>query len=251
MKHDPVTENHAHGPHRISRPAEHSSLNGSTSLLAMIHRLSQPLTALRGSLELALLGQRSATEYRLALKESLAQADHLVWLLDALRELAEPEDWRDLTETIQLEGLVKEVVEELLPVADSRGMSLAFESKEELTVRGSSDKIRQAIFRVIHHAMERSPERGTVRVVLSTLNLSACLRVADEGLAAGPAALDHLGQPSSLDQLFSEALERRTLEWAIAKRIFESQGGTVRVESKPVNGCCFRACLPLIPPRAS
>src|SRR5260370_7367584 len=67
-----------------------------TDLSNIIHRLSQPLTALRGSLELRLLTEGDAADYRLALKEAFAQAEDLVPLLSSLRELGYAEHSRNL-----------------------------------------------------------------------------------------------------------------------------------------------------------
>ncbi len=244
-------ENVASEAQRLPPQSQHSPHKWSTCLLAIIHRLSQPLTALRGSLELALLTERSAAEYRLALTDSLAQADRLFWLLNSLRELTESEDPGEITERIRLDDLMSEVIEELQPLANMRRLSMIRELQHEVFVRGNSRRLRQALFRVIHHAMARGPEYATVRVVLSTLDLSARLMVADEGLAAGPQELDHLGQDSSLGRLFSEASKRGTMEWAIAKRLFEAQGGRVFVESQRTGGCCFWAFLRLASPGKS
>jgi len=238
-------ENLATEPQQPALRDEQSFQAQADCLHAIIHRLSQPLTALRGSLELALLTERSAAEYRRALRDSLAQADQLVWLLGSLRELAESEEPGKSAERIRLGGLVNEVIQELRPLASSRAIRVTLDSRDDLYVRGNSRRLQQAIFRVIHHAMERSPERATVRVVLWASDLYACLTVADEGPTAGPGGLDYLRQHAPIGRLFSETTKRGTLEWAIAKRIFDAQGGTALVENQRPAGCSFRAALPL------
>jgi two-component system OmpR family sensor kinase len=216
-------------------------------LAAIIHRLSQPLTALRGSLELGLLTEGSAEDDRLALKESLAQADQLVGLLASLRELVEAEDSSQPAETTSLDQLVIAESAEMRPWAESRGLTLVLKFQSDLYVRANPRWLRHAVSKVIHRAIDRSPESGTVLVTLARSNREARLEVKDNGPAPSPGGLDHLSRASSLGQLFSEASNRGTLEWAIAKRIFEVQGGAARVESEPGQGCCFRASLPLVP----
>ncbi len=216
-------------------------------LAAIIHRLSQPLTALRGSLELGLLTEGSGEDDRLALKEALAQADRLVGLLVSLRELVEAEDSSQPAELTSLDQLVKGESEEMRPWAESRGLTLVLKSQGDLYVRANSRWLRHAVSQVIHRAIDRSPEGGTVLVTLARSNREARLEVKDNGPAWSPGGLDHLSRASSLGQLFSEASKRGTLEWAITKRIFEIQGGAARVESEPGQGCCFTASLPLAP----
>lgn len=215
-----------------------------TTLSAIIHGLSQPLTALRGALELALLAEHSAEEYRLVLKESLAQADRLVGLLRSLRELAECETPNGLTSPVELDRVIRDLVDELRPLADSNGVSLTLELVPRLRVFCDPGRLRESIFRVIHQAVERTPRGGTVRILTSKTNDRVSLLVADEGPPARPDDLSHLEHPPSLGHLFSEASRRGTLEWAVAKRILEAQRATVRVESSPDQGCSFRVCFP-------
>jgi len=216
-------------------------------LLAIIHRLSQPLTALRGSLELGLLTEGTAADYRSALKEALAQADGLARLVDSLRELAEAGEAPDTIEWVLLEQLIKEAEGEMRPLADSRRLNLVLNVKDTFPVRADPLRLRRAVYKVIHQAIQRTPEYGTVLVSLSSSGRDACLTVADQGPAGHRGELQSLSLATSLGELFSEASKNGTLEWAIAKRIFEVQGGVVRVESLPQGGCCFAASLPSAP----
>lgn len=52
----------------------------------VIHKLSQPVTALQGSIEVALLLGQSADDQREALQIALQQANRLASILEDLRE---------------------------------------------------------------------------------------------------------------------------------------------------------------------
>jgi signal transduction histidine kinase len=54
----------------------------------VIHQLSQPVTALQGSLEVALLRRQSGIEYKKALEAALEQANRLAKILEDLRDNA-------------------------------------------------------------------------------------------------------------------------------------------------------------------
>ena len=56
-----------------------------------LHQLSQILTSLHGTLELALLVESDAQEYRRVIQQSLVQAESLVQLFKSYRELADGE----------------------------------------------------------------------------------------------------------------------------------------------------------------
>ena len=73
----------------IPRPAGHNSADTSQPendpTGAFIHQLSQILTSLRGTLELALLVDCDAQGYRTAIQQSLVQAEGLVQLFKSYR----------------------------------------------------------------------------------------------------------------------------------------------------------------------
>lgn len=59
-----------------------------------LHQLSQNLTSLRGTLELALLVDSDAQDYRRVIQQSLVQAEGLVQLFKSYRALAQGGDTR-------------------------------------------------------------------------------------------------------------------------------------------------------------
>jgi hypothetical protein len=73
----------------IPCPAGHDSADSSwpenDPTGAFIHKLSQILTSLRGTLELALLVDCNAQDYRRAIQQSLVQAEGLVQLFKSYR----------------------------------------------------------------------------------------------------------------------------------------------------------------------
>ncbi len=73
--------------HRI--PASSDTKACRECLAAMAHRLAQPMTALRGGIELGLMGKRSAADYRALLEQSLQLADNMAQLIISLRDLGE------------------------------------------------------------------------------------------------------------------------------------------------------------------
>jgi hypothetical protein len=60
-----------------------------------VHQLSQVLTCLRGTLELALLADGDASEYRKVIRQSLAQAEGLVQLLRSFRSPSDRSEQRN------------------------------------------------------------------------------------------------------------------------------------------------------------
>ena len=234
---------------RTLQPATRPAACTADELDALIHLLSQPLTALRGSLELALGADSSAVDYRKTIAEAFEQADRVAALLVSLRELAASEDPGDRTQTVLLTALLKEAVGDLAPLAVLRRVTVRLESKLDVYVRADSSRLRLAIFKIVHHVIECGPEGKTIHIKLSTADQRACLLVTDHGPSPGATGPQDLSHYSSLAHLFLEATKCGSLDWVIAKRTLEAQGGTLRVENKEGEEWWLRLDLPLAAPR--
>jgi len=214
-------------------------------LEALAHRLSQPLTALRGSMELALLGVRSAADYRAALEQSFQLAEYMVQLIRSLRDLAESTAPSGVSERVSLDKLVRAVVEELRGLAESRGLEMALTLSREVSVWGDPGRVREAVLRVVHGTIHRSPEGGTIRISLATSDGSALLTLFDPRPGAPVGETGAWSEVSNPGVLFSEAAKGSSLEWAITHRWVEALGGALQTESGAPHEFCSRLRLPL------
>ena len=214
------------------------------------HALSQPLTALRGSVELTLMEPRTGTEYRKCLEEALEQADRLVGVLRSVRHLVDMEGPGGVKERVSLGAIVEEITEDLRPVAESGSIDLSFQKEVDSYVLGDAQRLRQAIFNLIANALQSCREGKAVQVSLSCSSDQACLAVSDEGPGFPSHELPYLfepfrrippgGKPSKVG-------DEATLNLAVANRIVQAVGGRMHVESEPGRGSCFRIFLPQAP----
>ena len=76
----------------------------------MAHRLAQPMTALRGGIELGLMGKRTVADYRALLEQSLQLADSMVQMIVSLRDLGESSAPSGTPQRMHLEATVTEVL---------------------------------------------------------------------------------------------------------------------------------------------
>lgn len=218
---------------------------------ALTHRFSQPLTALRGTLELALRTELSAQEYRAALEQARELTDHIVYLLRSLRELADAATSGTPPQRLSLVKLAKETVEELRGLAESRRIRIIIEASLELIVRASPDRLREVILKILLLVIRRSPDRGEVRIAVSASGGSACFLIADEGPGPRPGEFTTDSAAASLGHLFAEAAKMRRLGWAVVRVLAESLGGTLQVKARNPQGCSFILHLPLAPDQQS
>ena len=84
----------------------------------LFHQLSQPLTTLCCSLELALLQTPTAEQYSEIVSQALSQAEKVSALATAIRELFDASLAGQCGEVLDLRRAVEETVGDLLPVAE-------------------------------------------------------------------------------------------------------------------------------------
>ena len=111
----------------------------------VFHTLSQPLTALRCSLELALMQNTDAQTYRAALEDALAHAERLTRCAEFLRLLAEADDPGTPCHT-DLRECVAAAVEEFGPVFEACGAILVMRTNGRVVVVADPAKVQRALF---------------------------------------------------------------------------------------------------------
>jgi two-component system sensor histidine kinase CreC len=224
----PRGQNGGNTPSEEIRPDEWVSY-----LAPIVHRLSQPFTALRGTLELARLRAKSVGDYRAAVEKALESADLLAWRLQELRELAEASAPAGERDSVSLDEVTQGVVDDLRPIANSRGVSIQCRLEGGLVAETYREHLYQALLRVVHHAVLRSPEGKTVEVDLRALPDGAQWVIADAGprfaFATGDLSLKNLfaGQSSS------GGMGESVLGLVTAKQFVEAQGGSLAVQNRP------------------
>ena len=116
-------------PMARSHPIAPTSSKCRECLGAMAHRLAQPMTALRGSIELGLMGKRSAADYRSVLEQSLQLADNLSQLIVSLRDLGESSAPGGAAQRVLLNATATEVLAEMEGLAQSRDLHLQLHAR--------------------------------------------------------------------------------------------------------------------------
>ena len=218
-----------------------------TFLSAVSHEMAQPLTILRGSLELALEKEWSAEDRRAWLEQALEQADRLIQVNVFLRELAETETLAAATEKASLSTLLNDLARDLLPIAEVQKLCLVVQCEDNLSVVANEKRLQQALLNVIGNAISRTPEEGVVCLSLKRSGAEACLDISDTGPGVSPEELTRLFDPFHHPPAAPrKGIDTNVLGLSLAKRIIETINGTIQVESNSEQGSCFHIRLPLV-----
>jgi|SRR5271170_1403594 len=130
----------------------------------LLHALNQPLTGLQCSMEVALAAPRTPEQYARGLREGLELTGRMRALAEALREVADIGEEKTVNrETAELASLLREAVEELVPVAEVKNVRIAvdFSRASSFAVRAGRAQMASAIFRLVDSVVSLAL-RGTV-----------------------------------------------------------------------------------------
>jgi signal transduction histidine kinase len=211
------------------------------------HELRTPLTALRGGIEVALRGERSAEEYRRVLQSSLEDVVRLIRLAEDLLLLSRVSGGAPLPRApVALEPLLGEVCSIAAQIGSERGVAVRLAESAPATVMGDALALRRALMKLVENAVAYTPAGGKVELALRCEAGWASLAVSDTGAGMEPADLERIFEPFvRLEAARVRDTGGAGLGLAIARSIVAAHGGTLGAVSTPGAGSTFTIRLPL------
>lgn len=185
----------------------------------LLHAMNQPLTALQCSLELSASLPRNVREYGQTIQSALEQTERLRLIVEALREISDSKARLRLAEPMPLSVVLREVMEDLLPVAESRRIEVQILGTLDFSIIGDRRLLTMGLFRLLE-ALIGLTEEGTKLKILGI-----------EEPGAGCLALSWTPAPSQGEQLLS----RLRLGSMVARHGLHQAGASV--SEKKQNGC--------------
>ncbi len=220
----------------------------SAFMLTVAHELRAPVAAIQGYLRLILDGYADPDKQREMLERSDQRASELLALIEDLLALARVKDAapEEKRVPVPVGDVLKQVADLLQVEAAKKRIAFSVRAEANPTVLATRDHIRQLWTNLISNAIRYTPEGGSVSVSLAVRDGMVEGVVEDTGI--GIAAED-------LPRIFDEFYRTRTakemvsggtgLGLPIVKRIVETYGGNISVESEVGKGSRFTFRLPL------
>ena len=151
--------------------------------------------------------------------------------------------------SVDLEGVVRQAVAALIPLAAEDGITVTVDAVPGLPpVLGEHDELMQLFQNLIHNAIKYGREKGHVTVTLSqAADGQVVAAVKDDGEGIAPAAIPRLTERFyRVDVKRSRERGGTGLGLAIVKHIVSRHQGRLAIESKLGEGSIFSVSLPAI-----
>ena len=142
---------------------------------------------------------------------------------------------------IDLSALAAEAVGLLEPTARAQGVTIVSEPSRQVPAHGDARGVIQILVNLLGNAVRHSPQGGTVAITFDRAEGFARAHVSDQG-----PGIDHEDQQRIFERFErAKGTEGGTgLGLAIARRLANSMGGDISLESTPGQGSRFTVSLP-------
>jgi len=206
------------------------------------HEIRNPLTGVRGALELALRGLPQVEPSRPLLEEAQQQLSRIETATSQLLRYARPAEPREVVVDANL--LIERATHVVTPQATNTGVTLRAEpAPTSLLVRADPEMIVQVLVNLMLNGMDAMGTGGTLTVWVARHAPDVWIGVGDTGPGVSPEARASIFRP-----FFTTKHHGTGLGLSISQQIVARHGGTLRLEDTPGGGATFVVALPLASP---
>jgi len=158
------------------------------------HELMTPVSVLRSKLENLLMKEGLDIEIEEKIEESLKTLQRLQMLINSLLMIARIESRQYIkNDTVQIKEVLQEVVTELKPIAEDKGISVNTDLSdyaEPETVNRSL--IFSMFYNVVNNAIKNTPAGGNINIELITEKGRPVVNISDTGRGMTPEQLKNI-----------------------------------------------------------
>ncbi|TSK07827.1 MAG: sensor histidine kinase [Geobacter sp.] len=224
---------------QLRRAEKLSTLGEMAAVLA--HEIRNPLGSIRGTAEILRDDYKPGDRKHEFIEIQIKETERLNRVVEDFLHMARPQpaDMRPCVVQDELDSIVTLVTND----CKKRQIELVLQlSAAPVTIRADGEKLRQAFLNILLNALQATPARG--KVVIST--------VVDQGeflitfADTGP-GIDATTQQKIFEPFFTTKADGTGLGLATSKKIIETHGGTLTVDSEVGCGTKVIFRLPMDP----
>ena len=178
----------------------------------------------------------------------LIEANRLTHLVQEIIDLSRIQDQNTMqnSEMVSLNKVVEEAIYQSKVRAEKRHVEINFAADEEVEFFGDRKQLVMAISNLVENAINYSPERTTVNVVLRKNEDVAEIAISDQGVGIAESDIERIFERFyRVDSARSRDTGGTGLGLSIVKHVISNHGGDIQVWSVPGTGSTFTVLLPL------
>jgi signal transduction histidine kinase len=210
--------------------------------VSVAHELKTPLAVMRANIDvLNALDAKSAEDVSDTMKVIAQNLSRMNTVIETLLDNSTLST-AALDDEVLLDEIAGDAVEDLKPLAKSKGIQLSYNGAVCPSSKGNAVLLYRAMYNLIENAIKYNTSSGRVRVTLENLKDGARITVADSGIGIPEQDLPHIFEPfyrSDRDQA-----DGLGLGLSLVLNIVQRHSGSVDVISQPGDGTVFTLTLP-------
>ncbi|MGM5482048.1 MAG: GAF domain-containing protein [Nanobdellota archaeon] len=214
------------------------------------HELRTPLTSIIGYaklLSMGKLGELTAQQSKV-ISTIVSESERLSRLINDVLDLSKLESGKVNInfEKVDAGQVIKESVESLMTLANSKDLKLSKRLGDDLVMSSSHDFLKQAIINLLSNAIKFTKNGGKVNIFAKKKGNYMYIKVKDTGVGIPeeeiPKLFDKFYQ---IDSSMTREHSGTGLGLMIVKHIVDLHGGKIEVDSKVGKGSTFSIKLPV------
>lgn len=182
------------------------------------------------------------------------EANRLSNLVQEIIDLSRIQDQDSMQNAVmlQLNNVIEEAIYQSKIRAEKKAIEINFVADEKVEFFGDKKQMVMAISNLIENAINYSPERTVVTVVLKLSDDFAEITIKDQGVGIAEADLDRIFERFyRVDAARSRETGGTGLGLSIVKHVISNHGGDIQVWSAPGTGSTFTVLLPVVKANSS
>ena len=210
-------------------------------------KLRIPIAILEKDFRAELEKTRTSEEYKTLLRDNLKKINGFSKIIEDLLVLSQLDNGQILLKIIKIDlaGLIEDIIKNIKPLADEKGIDLVSYCHDRVILDGDSSQLKTLFTNVLDNAVKYTHRNGRISVTLEIAAKSAKITVSDTGIGIPEDEIDYI-----FDKFYQVKNSRGPkngfgLGLSIAKTIVEEHKGSISAKSKVGEGSEFTISLPL------
>jgi hypothetical protein len=187
-----------------------------------LHQAAQPLTALQGWLELALIGSHTEDEYKASIRQAIEESRRVLACFDRVRELARLPHLSSSMPGFAASSVVRAVLEKFASDFEAAGVEVVLQTESHVQelddlVRGSESRVSTALSLILASSFPflASGDRLELSLTPHPEKVEICVLAQKHGFSGGASGEELIWKIAPLE---------------LAQALLASTGGTVTLD---------------------